>query len=94
MDEQTDITVRAAVNHTDTMAIAKNVATNGRLFCILLVAVNIAAGHHAMAIISALPVGLSVIAEQGKVGWPRYIATLAIYGLAAIAAILSLVQVW
>ncbi|MFZ5692442.1 MAG: hypothetical protein ACOY5F_14430 [Pseudomonadota bacterium] len=64
------------------LAVALNVATNGRLFCALLVLANIAAGNHALAVVSAAPVGLSCLVDQLPSGSKRTVAAMAVYALA------------
>lgn len=94
MDEQTDITVRAAVNHTDTMAIAKNVATNGRLFSVMVAAAAIAGGHPALAVFAAIPVGLACLVDQIPDPRSKSIFSAASYLLAGCVALTVLVAVW
>lgn len=69
------------------LATAQNVATNGRLFCVMLFAISLAAyvtgrgeWFGVLALLSALPVGLSVIAESldSPVIW-RVVIGLAVY---------------
>lgn len=71
------------------LAVAKNVATNGRLFCIMLAAAVIAGGHPALAILAALPVGASCLVDQITVPSTRALMSTLVYGFAASLAIVS-----
>jgi len=79
---------------TDRFAIARNVATNGRLFCAMLAAINVTAGQHALAILAALPVGLAAIVDQLPAGKLRAFASLGVYGLAALVTLEALARLW
>lgn len=75
---------------------AKNIATNGRVFSILLVAICIAfyhggAGRWAlgMAVLAALPVGLSCIVDQLPRPAAR-VASVAVYLLSVVVAVILL----
>ncbi|MER9628370.1 hypothetical protein [Mesorhizobium sp. M0296] len=75
------------------IAVAQNVATNGRLFCILLAAANYAAGHPLAVALAALPVGLAWVADVA----PRpYRSNLAVASVASSfgLAIATLVNCW
>jgi len=92
MADTPDITIRAAVNHTDTMATAKNVATNGRWFSALIVAANCAGGDYRMAALAAVPVGLAAIGDQLPAGQLRVAYSVAIYAMAAVVALISIIN--
>lgn len=87
-----DATVRASVNLSDTDALAKNVATNARLFCALVCIVDVAAQHYALALLMAAPVGLAAIVDQLP---PRIkaVASMGTYALSAVVAIASLIAI-
>lgn len=72
--------------------VAQNIATNGRWFCALLVLINIASQHYALAVFSAVPIGLSAIVDQLPASIARP-AALAVYAFAAIVAVVSLLVV-
>ncbi|MGY4333209.1 hypothetical protein ACVWWG_007626 [Bradyrhizobium sp. LB7.2] len=74
------------------LAVAMNVATNGRLFCILLALTNAAAGNHALAIASAAPVGLSCLVDQMAPGRARVAASIGVYALAIGIGFASLIN--
>lgn len=78
---------------------AKNVATNGRLFSVLLVAISLTmyatgAGRWfaLIAVLSALPVGLSCIVDQLPRLYGR-IASALVYGFTVAIAIILLVNI-
>ena len=71
------------------LALLQNIATNGRWFCALLVAINIASGHYALAVFAAAPIGLSAIVDQLPPSIARP-AALAVYAFAAIVAVASI----
>lgn len=82
------------------LAIAKNVAENGRLFCqmlFLLCLVAFILGYGAwfarLAVFAALPVGSSCIFDQFPNGPIRFVGSLLIYSLAALVAILFLATI-
>lgn len=84
---------------TDRLAKEKNIATNGRLFCFMLFFIALAAfmdGYGAwygrIAVLAALPVGLSCIIDQMQAGRPRLIATLCTYSIAAIVALILFIN--
>jgi hypothetical protein len=87
-----DATVRAAVSLSDTDTLAKNVATNARLFCALVCLVDIAAQHYALAIWMAAPVGLAAIVDQLPPP-AKAIASMGTYALAAVIAVASLIAI-
>lgn len=99
MDQLTSISetrqelLARVANDNLALAVAQNIAANGRLFCALIFAAHIAAYlktgsplFAVLAAVSALPVGLSVIADQAAFGPGRSALRAAIYGLATIAA--------
>ena len=46
------------------IALGQNIAANGRLFCALLVGINAYAGGSLLALLAALPVGVSCVVDQ------------------------------
>ena len=78
------------------LAIAQNCATNGRLFCCMLFAASLASyckdgAPLDLAVWSAVPVGLSIIADQLPAGKPASNAVVAVmYALCILVAILLL----
>ncbi|TIT90403.1 MAG: hypothetical protein E5W41_00320 [Mesorhizobium sp.] len=76
------------------IALAQNVATNGRLFCILLAAANYATGHPFGVAYAAVPVGFAWASDLAshptlKRGWAHSsIVT------ASILAILTFLNCW
>ena len=95
-ETETKLSARVAANVTvtDALATAKNVATNGRLFCIMLAAANIAGGHPAMAVLAALPVGLSCLVDQISVPSTKALMSTLVYAFAAIVAVVSFNILW
>lgn len=80
---------------------AKNVATNGRLFCVMLFAVSLVAfasgygnWYARHAILFAVIVGLSIISDQLPVGVPRAFLEMAIYLFAAFLAVTLFLAFW
>ncbi|SDL07721.1 hypothetical protein SAMN05428953_12663 [Mesorhizobium muleiense] len=75
------------------LAVAQNVATNGRLFCILLAAANAAAACPIGVALSALPVGLAWVADVAP---RKYRSNLALASVASSfgLAIATLVNCW
>jgi hypothetical protein len=78
------------------LAIAQNCATNGRLFCCMLFAASLASYIKGgapidLAVWSAVPVGLSIIADQLPVGGrPSMIVVGTMYALCALIVLLLL----
>jgi hypothetical protein len=82
------------------LAIAQNIAANGRLFSVLLVAVNLVAylktgsvNHLAFAILSALPVGASCLIDQIPGGRLRLFATAVVYTASIVVVLLTLLAI-
>lgn len=82
---------------SDRMAVAKNVAANGRLFCTMLAVIGIAAymvtrepWYLRAALLATLPIGSSCIVDQLPAGSVRVLASLATYSLAAAVALVLL----
>lgn len=76
------------------IALAQNIATNGRWFCALMVAICLYADLDALAVLAAVPVGLAVIADQLPAGMPGRAASNLAYLLAAftpVAVIINLI---
>ncbi|QND53469.1 hypothetical protein HB779_17425 [Phyllobacterium sp. 628] len=73
-------------------AVAQNIATNGRLFCVMLFIVCLIAKLGVFAVIAALPVGLSCIADALPAGKLKSLFSLLIYALAAFVAIILLIN--
>ena len=78
---------------TDRLAVAKNVATNGRLFCLMLfvaalvlAASGFGSGYAKIAALATLPVGASCVVDQmeGKVA---AVASILVYVYAAVLAL-------
>lgn len=94
-EEEHQLELDSAAYHADQltlqMAIAQNVATNGRWFSALLVLANCAGGEYRLAALAAVPVGLAAIFDQLPDGSARSAFSLAIYGLSAIVAVLSII---
>lgn len=85
------------VHFTDRMAVANNVATNGRLFCLMLFVAALvlhvldpAANLDRIAALSILPVGASCVVDM----MPRPIARVASLIVYAFAAVLVLILVF
>lgn len=76
------------------IASAQNVATNGRWFCALLVLINLAASDRALAVMAALPVGLSVLIEAAPAGRSRTAASQLLYVFVALVALATLIKAW
>ncbi len=80
------------------LALAKNTATNGRFFCFLVFAVCLAAfaklgivSFAVLALIAAVPVGLSNIADQMAPGAARNALHIGIVGLSSAVPIAVLI---
>lgn len=78
---------------TDRLAVVKNIADNARLFCVLLVVINLVAANPRLAVLAAVPVGLSCIVDQLPARVSRYVS-LAVYAFTAGIALATLVSVW
>lgn len=76
------------------IATAQNVATNGRWFCALLVLINLAATERALAVMAALPVGVSVLIEAAPAGRARTSAAQLLYVFVALVALATLIKAW
>jgi len=74
------------------IAIAQNVATNGRWFCASLVLINIAAQHYGIAIFAAFPMGLAAIVDLLPPAIARP-ASVAVYGFTVCVALASLLAI-
>jgi len=72
------------------LAIAANVATNGRLFCGLNAAIVAFAGHPILALLAIVPIGASCIVDQLPNATARKFASLATYAFAAAVLALSI----
>ncbi|MBY3038923.1 hypothetical protein [Rhizobium laguerreae] len=73
------------------IAVCQNIATNARWFCIMLFLACIRLGLMRLALLSALPVGLSVIVDQLPAGALRSVLSAASYGVTVAAALLLLI---
>lgn len=78
------------VFHTDRMAVPRNVAANGRLFCGLNAAIMAYTGHPVLALLAIVPIGASCIVDQLPNGKARLIGSLTTYAIAAVVLIFSL----
>lgn len=76
------------------LAVAQNVTTNGRLFCILLAAANAAAAWPMGVALSALPVGLAWAADFTQRPTLKNYLSLASVVTAIGLAIATLVNCW
>lgn len=74
------------------LAVAQNVATNGRTFLALVALADMAGGHLALAILAALPIGLSCFVDPLPCGRARGLASLGVYALSAVIALASLIK--
>jgi len=74
--------------------VAKNVANNGRLFCALLVFINVMTDHPALAVLSAVPVGASVIVDPLRNKTAKVILSVWIVVFTAIIALISFINAW
>lgn len=79
---------------------AKNAAKNGRWFCAMLFAVALVAFHGGygerfgvMAVLAALPVGLSILIDAMPEGRAKAIAGLALYLFTAVLALVLLLSI-
>lgn len=95
-DDEIQVAARVAadVTTTDKLATAKNVATNGRLFCVMVAAAAIAGGHPALAVLMALPVGMSCLVDQISVPSTRALMSTLVYAYAAIVALAAFSLLW
>jgi len=59
------------------LMIAQNVATNGRWFCALLVAINLYINRPGLALLAVVPVGAACLIEQTPAGWVRVLLAFA-----------------
>ncbi|OHV24935.1 hypothetical protein EOS93_25240 [Rhizobium sp. RMa-01] len=73
------------------IALHQNIATNGRWFCLMLFLMCIRLGLMRLALLSALPVGLSVIVDQLPAGALRSFLSAVVYGVTVAAALLLLI---
>lgn len=78
------------------LVVAQNVTANGRMFSALLVLVNLATRQPGLALAAALPVGLSVITDLIPFvhARARLSGSIGVYSLAALVAVLSLLNAW
>ncbi len=76
------------------LAKALNAAANGRVFCILLAAINLGNADLRMALLSALPIGFAVFADRLNHGFLSGCAAGASFAIAALTAIQTLLNVW
>lgn len=77
--------------------IVANAAKNGRLYCTLLVIINLIAGWPIIAWLAALPVGIAVIGDGLAVAERDHasvVVMLASYAITAVAVIATLIAVW
>lgn len=83
---------RCEIFHADRLAIARNVAANGRLFCGLTAAINLYTGNPVLALLAIVPIGASCIVDQIPADMPqtRSISALATYLFAATVLALSI----
>lgn len=85
---------------TDTLALNKNIAANGRWFSALIVVICLTAfcngygsDYLKAAVIAVMPVGAAVIVDQMRPGWPRTVASIAIYSFSAAVPISLLLTI-
>lgn len=88
------------LQHRARLAVAQNVATNGRLFCAMLFTacltmfvVRSDPAFAALAVVAAVPVGASCIVDQISHTAIRSIAALAVYACAAFVALQSIIMI-
>lgn len=86
--------VAADVTIYDKLVVAKNIATNARLFCVLLAVANIAGGHPAMAVFAAMPIGLSCLVDQISLPTTKVLMSTLTYVFAAAVALYSILLLW
>jgi len=97
-DNETDddltgpLIIEGNVTVNDQLAVAKNIALNGRLFCLAIAAINTMAGWYFTAVFAVVPLGLSVVIDQLPPGKLRTNATIASYALAGAAAIATILN--
>ncbi|HEY5797670.1 MAG TPA: hypothetical protein VIU82_21920 [Bosea sp. (in: a-proteobacteria)] len=91
-EDRADLLSRVA-NDNLALAVAQNIAANGRLFCTLIFAAHLAAFLKTggplfafMALVATLPVGLAVISDATPAGPLKVALSALIYGFAVIAA--------
>lgn len=82
----------ALMAHDVELAVAVNVATNGRWFCALVAAANMVAGNPKLAVMAAVPIGLAAIVDQIVEPEVRGPAAFVTYGIAAVVAVASLLN--
>lgn len=94
------LTETREVYTTDRLAVMKNVAANGRLFCAMVFVACLAAfieGYGVrfgrLAVLAAIPVGMACLVDQMKPGRLRIVTALSSYALAAVAAALFLLMI-
>lgn len=82
------------------LAIARNIAANGRLFSVLLVAINLVAFlklgggvHLLLALAGAVPVGASCLVDQMPGGRARLFATAVTYLVSITAILLTILAI-
>jgi uncharacterized membrane-anchored protein YjiN (DUF445 family) len=83
------------------LEIAKNAAMNGRLFCLMIFAVNLAAfvtgygdWYARLAVMCAVPLGMSVITDWMSDGHAKDVMFLATVALAIIVAAVTFFSAW
>ncbi|TIW56689.1 MAG: hypothetical protein E5V54_11260 [Mesorhizobium sp.] len=86
----------AAMNREAAMrlAIAQNVATNGRLFCAICAAANYASGHPNGVLLAAWPVAFAWLADVMPPGWMKDRLPIASIWSACVLAIVTLLNCW
>lgn len=97
-EEERQLELDARAYHAEVaahhLALAQNIATNGRLFSIMVAAAAIAGGHPALAVLAALPVGAACLVDQLTNAAAKSFYSAATYLLAVCVALTVLVAVW
>lgn len=92
-DDQPDIPARIWAQ-AYTLSLGMNVATNGRWFCAMLAAINVAGGNLVLALLATLPVGLAVLVDQIPSLRLRSFASTGVYALTVAVVIFTILKVW
>jgi len=85
-----ELLMQADIAARRNLALAQNIATNGRWFAALVSIANIAAENYPLAILAAAPIGLAAICDQLPAGMGRLAFSLAIYLMGAAVAVASI----
>lgn len=76
------------------LAIAQNIAVNGRMFCAALILINLVASHRALAVLAAVPIGASCVVDALPSGRLRASLTGGVYFFTAAVAVLTYLNAW